>query len=137
MVAYDLARDALQVAGDAIVTVDADGRITSWNRRAEQLFGHPAEQVVGQTLAFIIPERYRPRHIAGFHAALTGDALSHGGQAARVRAQTRAGAEITLLMSLGLLPRRGGQAGGVVALLREAGREPVPFVEESDRADPG
>jgi PAS domain S-box-containing protein len=40
-------------AADAIVAVDLEGRVTSWNRGAEQLLGFQAEEMVGQDLARI------------------------------------------------------------------------------------
>ncbi len=52
--ATDVAAQALDVAGDAVVTVDAGGQITTWNQQAEQLLGHRADQAVGQTLALLV-----------------------------------------------------------------------------------
>jgi PAS domain S-box-containing protein len=40
--------EALADAGDGAVGIDADGRIVSWNRSAEQVLGHAAADVVGQ-----------------------------------------------------------------------------------------
>src|SRR5688572_797258 len=40
---------------DAIVSEDIDGYITSWNRAAEKMFGYAAEEVLGQSIAIIIP----------------------------------------------------------------------------------
>src|SRR2546427_10269735 len=48
-----LASAAVAAAGDAIVTTDGHGWITSWNRAAELLLGVSAEQAIGQTLALI------------------------------------------------------------------------------------
>ncbi|MBL8480665.1 MAG: EAL domain-containing protein [Rhodocyclaceae bacterium] len=40
---------------DAIFTKDLDGRITSWNSAAAQLYGYGAEQVLGQPVAMLEP----------------------------------------------------------------------------------
>jgi PAS domain S-box-containing protein len=40
---------------DAIVSKNLDGIITSWNKGAERLFGHSAEEAVGKHITFVIP----------------------------------------------------------------------------------
>lgn len=55
----------------AIVAVDARGQITTVNRQMEKLFGYDREQLVGQSIERIVPERYRGGHgrsVAGFFA---------------------------------------------------------------------
>jgi PAS domain S-box-containing protein len=61
---------------DAVVSIDAAGLITGWNRQAELIFGWPADDVLGQALAErIIPPRYRDAHIRGLRRFLeTGSA---------------------------------------------------------------
>lgn len=39
-----------------------DGRIVFVNQGAEDLFGHPRDEMVGQGLEMLIPDRYRERH---------------------------------------------------------------------------
>ena len=43
-------RGVAQSCPDAIVLADQDGNIVYWNRAAESMFGHPPEEVVGQSL---------------------------------------------------------------------------------------
>ncbi len=40
---------------DAVVSKTLDGVITSWNRAAERIFGHSAEDAIGQHVSLIIP----------------------------------------------------------------------------------
>ncbi len=37
-------------AGDAILGIDLEGRVTSWNRGAEEVFGHAPDEVIGLDL---------------------------------------------------------------------------------------
>lgn len=40
---------------DAIVSKNLDGIITSWNKGAERIFGHTAEEAIGQSITIVIP----------------------------------------------------------------------------------
>lgn len=44
---------------DAILSKDLSGRILSWNRGAERLYGYSAEEAVGQSITLIVPEELR------------------------------------------------------------------------------
>jgi len=41
---------------DAVIAVDVEGQVTSWNRGAEQLLGYRADEVVGRPVALLVPE---------------------------------------------------------------------------------
>jgi PAS domain S-box-containing protein len=47
---------------DAIITVDAEQRITLFNPAAERMFGCPATEALGQSLDRFIPARFREAH---------------------------------------------------------------------------
>lgn len=49
----------IESSHDAILATDRLGRITSWNRGAQQLFGWGANEVVGREFDFLVPEDVR------------------------------------------------------------------------------
>ena len=49
-------------APDAMVIVDATGTIRRINKQATNLFGYQTEEMVGQKLEMLIPERFRHHH---------------------------------------------------------------------------
>ena len=46
----------VSASADAILTLDPDGVITSWNRGAQLIFGYGEEEIVGQHYSKLIPE---------------------------------------------------------------------------------
>ncbi len=46
----------IENSDDAIISKDLDGRILSWNRGAERLYGYTAEEAVGQPVTMLIPD---------------------------------------------------------------------------------
>ena len=55
-------RDLVEAAPDAMVIVDADGRIELVNKQTERLFGHSREALLGQPVEILVPERFRGQH---------------------------------------------------------------------------
>jgi PAS domain S-box-containing protein len=51
----------LSFARDAIISTDAEGKIVSWNRAAEQLFGYPEHEAQGETADLLVSEAERER----------------------------------------------------------------------------
>eukprot|EP01089_Gocevia_fonbrunei_P014757 TRINITY_DN4121_c0_g1_i3.p1 TRINITY_DN4121_c0_g1~~TRINITY_DN4121_c0_g1_i3.p1 ORF type:complete len:1328 (-),score=248.00 TRINITY_DN4121_c0_g1_i3:2950-6933(-) len=65
----------LQHAPDAVISIDENGVISSWNNESETVFGWTESEAIGRTLTeTIIPERYRKRHNEGMkHFLRTGN----------------------------------------------------------------
>lgn len=54
----------LELAPDAIVGIDRSGLVVLVNAQVERLFGYPRDQILGQTIEMLVPERYRSSHSA-------------------------------------------------------------------------
>jgi PAS domain S-box-containing protein len=52
----------LAIAGDAIVSIDAEHRITLFNEAAVRMFGYAQSEVLGQTIDLLIPHRFHLAH---------------------------------------------------------------------------
>ena len=91
----------LDSALDAIITIDDQGRVMSWNPQAETTFGWSQEEAVGRPLTeTIIPERYRQAHSEGlkdFLASGEGPVLN---QRIEVEACHRDGHEFPIELSI-------------------------------------
>jgi PAS domain S-box-containing protein len=53
--ARDFLSNIIQGSGEAIVTRDADGRVTSWNRAAERIYGWSADEILGSDIERLMP----------------------------------------------------------------------------------
>ncbi|MGZ8424731.1 MAG: ABC transporter substrate binding protein [Candidatus Binatia bacterium] len=74
-------RLAVEASPNANVMVNEQGRIVLVNRQTEELFGYSRDELIGQSIEMLVPERFRggqPAHRAGFFAAPQTRALGAG-----------------------------------------------------------
>lgn len=62
---------------DAIVGKNLDGVVISWNRAAEQMFGYPAAEIIGQSITRIIPPDRLAEEASILDRVLRGEKLVH------------------------------------------------------------
>ena len=59
----------LEIANDAIISIDRTQRITLFNQGAEKMFGYKMDDILGEPLNLLLPEQFRdahPQHIKQF-----------------------------------------------------------------------
>ena len=70
---FELARDALDAAPDAMIIIDGAGVIRFANHQVSVLFGFAHEAVLDQPVELLIPERFHAKHVGhreGYHKNL-------------------------------------------------------------------
>jgi diguanylate cyclase (GGDEF)-like protein/PAS domain S-box-containing protein/putative nucleotidyltransferase with HDIG domain len=113
----DYSSALLELGPDATVIVDEAGRIVMVNGALERLFGYRREEVLGEPLELLLPERMRGRHrehrahYAGAPRART------MGSGLNLLARRRNGGEFAVDVSLGPLERDGERL--VMAAVRD------------------
>ena len=59
----------IDIASEAIISIDERQCVTHFNKGAEQIFGYSAQEVVGEPLEILLPEPFRrehKKHVQGF-----------------------------------------------------------------------
>ena len=96
----ELFRQLLDAAPDAVIVIDASGRILLVNQQTERMFGHTREELIGQPIEVLMPARFRGGHVAHrmrFTSAPTVRPMGIGMELFGLR---RDGAEISIEISL-------------------------------------
>jgi PAS domain S-box-containing protein len=60
---HDQFRALLEAAPDAMVIANVDGKISLVNAQTETLFGYQREELLGQPVEILIPQRYHGQHV--------------------------------------------------------------------------
>src|SRR5215472_11137489 len=96
----ELARSVLDAAPDALIIIDAEGIIRFANRQASALFGYGHEELIGQQVERLMPERFRARHTGYREAYFTAPRLRPMGSGLALFARRQDGGEIPVEISL-------------------------------------
>ncbi|MEO5823522.1 MAG: PAS domain S-box protein, partial [Vicinamibacteraceae bacterium] len=115
---------------DAVVTIDARGRITGYNGAAERLFGHPAAEAVGQDVGLLIPLPYRREHDEQFGRYLATGRASILGTPQRVEGRRRDGT--TFLCELAITEFTAGGERYFAGVARELGERERTLVARGE-----
>ena len=112
-----LARRVFDAAPDAMVVIDAFGTIWFANRQVSALFGYAHDEIIGESIETLMPERFRAEHIG--HGRFLSDACV---RPMRTRldlyGQRRDGTEFPLEVSLSSIEEFGQTL--VAAVIRDA-----------------
>jgi len=93
-------RNITETAIDAIITMDKDSKIISWNDAATHLFGYSREETIGQQISIIIPKRMRRDHFNGVANISRGGKSKVVGKTVEVEGLRKSGDTFPLSLSI-------------------------------------
>jgi PAS domain S-box-containing protein len=99
----------LRSANDAIISIDHQGLVLLWNQHAEKLFGWSEEEMLGQPLSRILPERHRQSHHDGVERVAGGGETHVIGHTVELTALDRDGREFPIELSLAMWEDEAGE----------------------------
>ena len=100
---------------DAILSVDLDGTIATWNNAAEQLFGYQAEEVVGKSVTVLTPADRREEEPNILERVARGEHVQHY-ETARLR---KDGQSIAISLAVSPIADNSGTIIGASKIARD------------------
>jgi len=115
--ARKLAEEALQRQAqiidqihDSVVSTDLDGKVTSWNKGAERLFGYPAREALGRHISFVYPQDQHDF----LEQKVIKPLKEKGNHEIEVRMRRKSGEDFFAHLALSLLMSTDGSAMGMI-----------------------
>lgn len=98
----------LDMAMDAVISTNQEGRVIGWNREAERMFGYAADHALGKDLSeLIVPLAYRKAHQQGMqHFVKTGSSTIIG-KRIEITGMRADGSEIPVELTIVAVLRQG------------------------------
>ena len=123
-------RGLLEAAPDAVVCVDADGRIVLVNAQTERLFGYGREELTGQLVEILVPDAIRAGHPVRRAAYMADPRPRQMGEGIELAGRRRDGSTFPAEISLSAIDA--GESILVMAAVRDV-RERLELQAERER----
>ena len=105
----------VESAGDAIVSKDLRGIVTSWNAAAEQLFGYRSQEMIGQSITKIIPPELQDQERVILESIARGKRYEHS-ETVRL---TRDGRRVEVSLCISPIRDQAGRVIGAAKIARD------------------
>jgi len=105
----------VEFSEDAILGKNMDGKITSWNRAAEKMYGYTRDEVVGRDLSFLVPPEKQAEIPAIMERILSGQPIEN----LETERLTKAGSVLEVSVSISPIKDASGHVTGASAIARD------------------
>jgi len=110
-------RTIMEYANDAIFFVDTRGNIRFFNRKAAELYGYTADEVLGKPYSTLVPKRFQEAHCKSMEKYLSLDESAISGKIVEGMGERKDGSEFFVETSTAILEQRGERY--LIAILRD------------------
>ncbi len=104
-------RTLLESLAEGVIVCDQEGRVILLNRRAQELFGYKADEVVGRSLNVFIPERYLTTHATHIQKFFNDPHIRPMGKGVDLTGKRKDGVDFPIEVSLSYLNTEVGILG--------------------------
>jgi PAS domain S-box-containing protein len=94
-------RNLIESLPDGMVHVDQDGRIVLINEQAERMFGYAREELIGQSVELLVPEKFRAAHVVDRAAFIQHPKTRPMGSGHNLVLRRKGGSEVPVDICLG------------------------------------
>ncbi len=110
-------RAVIDNAHDAIIAIDAQGRIEMFNKAAVRIFGYTPEEVFARNVNMLMPSPYKEAHDHYIHSYLTTGVAKIIGMGREVEGRRKDGSVFPMDLSVGEM--RVGDSRGFIGVVRD------------------
>lgn len=100
MISREKFRSLVKSANDAIITINQEGKIISWNNGATNIFGYKKNSVINKSLTLIIPKKYREAHTNSLQRVISTEKSRLIGKSIELIGLKKEGEEFPIELSL-------------------------------------
>ncbi len=104
--AEEMFRLAVEACPSGMVMTDQEGRMVMVNTEIEHQFGYAREELIGESVEMLVPERMRTKHLCHRHHFTSKPVTRHMGDARELSGRRKDGSEFPV--EIGLNPIRAG-----------------------------
>jgi len=109
--------DLIELAPNAVLVVDEKGGILLVNAQAEEVFGYPRDELVGQPIEILIPQRFHSRHLVNRNNYISAPSARSMGQTVASYGRRKDGGEFPA--EIDLSPLKTDRGLWVMAIVRD------------------